>query len=273
MAYPRFNCAALKKQPTANPITEQRRAAAIRGKAQRMEKSLRRLYAIGQAANLAQKSHKRSTGTFAKARGLSEDTVRKLKKFATVYRDPSVKPAGKEEPKDRRKRLKGWEVTDLDDLCRLRRPSGLPLHIGHVPSLLSIRNAGQRLEAARLAAKNGWSQAQLENYVRAKAQRPPGHGRRLKSPPIGKSGLQFIVRDAERLVRRIELIALRPYKKMSVERRQAARQESRAAWAKILDFCQQCVRTLPNRSPAKKTVTTIIEMLRTSVGDGKWRLE
>ena len=238
-----------------------------------MVRGLQKLYAIGRAANLAQKTHKRSTGTFAKARGLSEDTVRKLKKFANVYRDRSVKPAGKEKPKDRRKRLKGWEETELDDLCRLRRPSGLPLHFGHVPSLLSIRNAIQRVKAATLAAKNGWSQAQLESYVRTRAQRPPGHGRRLKSPPIGKSGLQFIVRDAERLVRRIELVALRPFKKMSAGRRQAARHGTRAAWAKILDVCQQCVRTLPNRSPAKKTVATIIEMLRTLVRDWEWRPE
>lgn len=236
-----------------------------------MEKSLRNLYAIGQSANLAQKSRKRSTGDFAKARGLSEDTVRKLKKFANVYRDRSVKPAGTEKPKDRRKRLKGWEETELDDLCRLRRPSGLPLHFGHVPSLLSIRKGDQRVEAARLAAKNGWSQAQLESYVRTRAQRPPGHGRRLKSPPIGKSGLQFIVRDAERLMRRIELVALRPYRKMSAERKQATHQETRNVWATILDDCQRSIQTLPKGAPAKKTIATVIEMLRATIKNGQGR--
>lgn len=261
----------MKNQPTINPIAEQRRVAAIRGKARRMEKSLRKLHAIGRSANLAQKTRKRSTGAFAKARGLSEDTVRKLKKFATVYSDRSAKPVAKEKPKERYKRLKGWEETDLNDLCLLRRPSGLPLHFGHVPSLLSIRKGDQRVEAARLAAKNGWSQAQLESYVRTRAQRPPGHGRRLKSPPIGKSGLQFIVRDAERLMRRIELVALRPYKKMSAERRQAAYRETRAAWSKILDDCQGSMQSLPKGAPAKKTIATVIKMLRAVIKAGQGR--
>lgn len=236
-----------------------------------METSLRNLYAIGKAANLAQKFRKRSTGNFAKARGLSEDTVRKLKKFANVYRDRSAKTAAKEKPEDRCKRLKGWEETELNDLCRLRRPSGLPLHFGHVPSLLSIRKADERVEAARLAAKNGWSQAQLESYVRNRGRRPPGHGRRLLSPPIGKSGLQFIVRDAERLMRRIELVALRPYKRMSAERRQAAYRETRAAWVKILDDCQGSMQLLPKQSPLKKTIATIIKLLRAEITDGQER--
>jgi len=81
--------------------------------------NLRRLYELGRQARSDQNSL--PIEQFAAAQGLSPHTLRKARAFAREY-----------------------SPEDLDKLCSLRRPNGLPLHFGYVPYLLSIRDKKAR---------------------------------------------------------------------------------------------------------------------------------
>jgi hypothetical protein len=135
----------------------------LAARAKRMEYKLRQNDALGQEAMTAGESQKKvSTREFAESRGFSEHAVRKLKTFARAY--------------NRR---------ELDQLCALRRPNGLPLHWGYVGYLLAAdsaeREAGkhgkkEREGLAQLGSKKNWTAPEFYGVIRQKFCRMSGHG-------------------------------------------------------------------------------------------------
>ncbi len=93
--------------------------AAIDAKAKRMADTLRSHHELG----LAALDSDLSTRLFADAHGMTEHTMRKIKAFAREY-----------------------SRAELADMCRLRRPNGLPLQWGFMPTDVNIFAASQRLE-------------------------------------------------------------------------------------------------------------------------------
>lgn len=167
--------------PTS-PSKRHRFDPAIGAKAQRMTDNLRRLHRLGQEANSDPK--KLSTDEFAAAHGVNPHTMRKARAFARAYTQ-----------------------RDLDKLCRLRRPSGLPLHVGYLNYLLSIPEKRDREAMAHQAASEGWSAADLYAAIRRKCpQRRCDHGRRMSIPASPTAGLSRLAADADRWLRRSQLV-------------------------------------------------------------------
>lgn len=140
-------------------------AAGLVARAEQMERKLRQHYALGMQAIAAQAKRNVSTRDFAESRGLSEHTIRKLKAFARSYNQ-----------------------RELDQLCALRRPNGLPLHWGYVGYLLAADSAAtkagkhgqeERERLAMLAAKKNWTAPELYAAIRQKFCRKGGHGRSM----------------------------------------------------------------------------------------------
>lgn len=157
------------------------KAAAIGAKAARIEQRVRKHHETGRLANKAQAERGISTTAFAEKQGLDPGTLRRWKMFAKLYSSESVSKRG--------------GLSQLDELCMLRRPNGLPLHWGFVPYLTTIKNAKKRQEIAERAAANGWSPARLHAEIRQKEKRPSGHGRAVELPAAPVEGLQLVLRE------------------------------------------------------------------------------
>lgn len=156
--------------------------ASVEVKASRMEARLREMHALGRTAEHAEENGK-STSKFAVGQPYSEHTLRKLKAFARHF-----------------------SQVDLDELCRARRPNGLPLHWGYIPYLLAIeskhgRTSRQKLQT--LALEEGWTVPQLNREVR-KRFGVQGHGRPIQVSDDLKAELDGISDDLGLLQRRCE---------------------------------------------------------------------
>ncbi len=103
---------------------------ATEAKAVQMVKRLEDRYRLGKQADQTQLS----LTEFAAGNGLSTHTVRRLRRLAREY-TPS----------------------EYAELCALRRPGGLPLHVGHLPYLLVVSDKREREKLQRRAAREGWS--------------------------------------------------------------------------------------------------------------------
>ncbi len=117
-------------------------------------------YRIGQEAE----KHG-STVAYALENGMSEHTVRKFRAFAN-----------------------GYSQAEFNSFCRLRRPSGLPLHSGYIKYLLAAESLAakkkkngkkERQRFEKLAATNNWSQSQLHAAIRAEYGVENPHGRTM----------------------------------------------------------------------------------------------
>jgi hypothetical protein len=169
---PRKRSAGHRKQDSSTPATE--------AKAERMVNRLRDRYQIGRKANRS----KLTTSEFSGEHGLSEHTVRKLKRFATEY-----------------------SVDELEALCQLRRPNGLPFHVGYVGYLLVINDKVERKKIQKQAAAEGWSAQTLAARIPSKYRRSTGgHGRPMQRPTSLSEGLSQIAEEAGRLSRRSEVL-------------------------------------------------------------------
>ena len=178
---------------------------AAQSKAQRMLANLRRLYDLGRQANSDKNPF--STDQLAATLGMSPHTLRKARAFARTY-----------------------SPEDLDRLCRMRRPNGLPLHFGYIPYLLSIREKTARQKLARKAAKRGWTAPQLYSAIRRHyPERRCDHGRRMSIAGGPEAGLERLVADAERWLRLAELVIATVRKaRLGREGRQRAREAAEA---------------------------------------------
>ena len=155
-------------------------APAIEAKATRIVQRLRDRHRLGQSANRS----KSSVEVLAARHGLSQTMLRKLKRFATAY-----------------------SLADLEKFCKLRRPNGLPLHIGFIGVLLIVSDKNEREKLQKQAARGGWSAAQLAAAVPKKYRTANPHGRKMKQPETAADGLRLLTAEADRLCRRIRVAA------------------------------------------------------------------
>ena len=144
--------------------------SAIDAKAKRMADTLRSHHQLG----LAALDSDLSTRQFADDRGLNEHTMRRFKALARVYTQD-----------------------ELDELCRLRRPNGLPLQWGYVPHLLIIADKKERQAMQRRAIEQGWTAPQLARAVSKRYRTESAHGRPMKEPVTAKAGLEQLMAEAE----------------------------------------------------------------------------
>jgi hypothetical protein len=129
-------------------------------------KELQDLYQLGLEVLEADKSNPRkraySLGVsveIAARIGRSRDYVDKARKFASTY-----------------------TKADLKELCRLRRPDGMPLGPRHVIGLLRIKNKRDRKRIQRKAVVEGWSTRQVAAEISKLLNTGGLGGRRPKTP-------------------------------------------------------------------------------------------
>ncbi len=142
-------------------------------------------YRRGAESNAAQQEGNALPKEFAAERGVSLSGLRWEKRFASRYTRRQV-----------------------ESLCRLRRPNGLPLHWGHVMYLLGIADLAQRRELERRAAEHGWTAPELRDAIPDEFRHKtwPGHGRPLRKPRSPSAGLRQLRSEADVLVRRAQLM-------------------------------------------------------------------
>lgn len=172
-------------------------------KAKGIERSLRAHYERGAEANRQNEGDgKLSVEHLASIYRVNQHTLRKDRDFAERFSEE-----------------------ELDELCRLRRENGLPLHWGYVPTLLSAGSKTNRRKYLRLAVRENLSVAQLRHEIQAERKRdlqtkprgkkPPSAerlakpgGRPLKQPKDLDSGWLQIESELQVLVKRCEALRL-----------------------------------------------------------------
>ena len=154
---------------------------ALDAKARRLSDNLRRLHRLGQQANADRNDL--STDEFAAEHGLNANTMRKARAFARAYSKP-----------------------ELEKLCRLRRPNGLPLYVGYLNCLLSIPDKQVRETMTVRAAREGWLPEDLYAAIRRRYPRRCDHGRPLSISASPMLALKRLEADADRWMRRAALV-------------------------------------------------------------------
>ena len=172
-----------RRQTEQNNVSpgDKAKAAAIKAKAARIEQRVRDHHAIGQLANKLQAKRNISTTVFAAKHGIDPGTLRRSKQFAELY---SAKTG-----------TGGSGMSELDEICNLRRPNGLPLHWGFLPYLMTVKGSRKRRQMAAKAAAQGWSPARLHAEIRQLEGRSKGHGRKVELPTTPVEGLLHILRE------------------------------------------------------------------------------
>jgi hypothetical protein len=96
-----------------------------------------------------------------------------------------------------------YNEKDLEELFKLRRPDGMPLHWGHVMYLITVPHKKDRRELQMKAAKEGWSSPELSKVVQ---RRYPdrvvrgGRPQKISSTHEGRVGL--MVEETDHWLRR-----------------------------------------------------------------------
>ena len=112
---------------------------------------------------------------FANRLGKGRDYVDKARQFAASYTEEQ-----------------------LDELCSLQRPDGMPLGRTHVVALLSVKDKRQRKRLQRRAAGEGWGTRRLGEEITAIQGRHSSGGRRPREPDSAKDAVAQIVKMCER---------------------------------------------------------------------------
>jgi len=145
-------------------------------------KQLRDYYQLGQEMLAADAKNpnrgvysKGVTKEFAERIGTGRDYVDKARQFASRYTEDQ-----------------------LDELCSLRRPDGMPLGRRHLIALLSVKDKRQRNRLQRMAAEEGWGTRRLgEEIVGLQGSQSSG-GRRPRGPESVAGALAQIAKMSER---------------------------------------------------------------------------
>ena len=78
---------------------------------------------------------------------------------------------------------RGYTARELDELCRLRKPDGIPFHFGYIPYFLTVHPKKERQKIQRQAAERGWTAPELNAHIQQTRGGPQcGGGRPLKKP-------------------------------------------------------------------------------------------
>jgi transcriptional regulator with XRE-family HTH domain len=112
---------------------------------------------------------------FAKRLGVSRDYVDKARQFASKYTEEQ-----------------------LDVLCALRRPDGMPLGRKHVVYLLSVKDKRQRARLQRRAAEEGWATRRLGEEITVLQGSQSSGGRRPRGPVSVDDAVAQIFKMCER---------------------------------------------------------------------------
>ena len=155
---------------------------AIQAKAERMIAKLRHYHRLGSQSNQP-KNPALTSAKLADNMRLNVSTMRKARAFARLY-----------------------STKELDQLCALRRPSGLPLQLGHVLYLLTVEDKKARTALQRQAATEGWTSPELYAEIRRHHRGGPRRqgGRPVRVPGNVAGCLRKIVVDGGPWLRRTE---------------------------------------------------------------------
>ena len=119
-----------------------RHAPAVERKADKMIAKLREYHRLGSECNLlAPRSEWRE---FADEQAISPNTMRKARALARQY-----------------------TKRELAELCRLRKPDGIPSHFGYIPYFLTVHPKNKRRNIQRQAAERGWTAPELKKAARS----------------------------------------------------------------------------------------------------------
>lgn len=155
---------------------------AVQRKADEMIAKLREYHRLGQECNLLPTRKERRE--FADQQAISQTTIRKLRSFAREY-----------------------TAKELDELCRLRKPDGMPFHSGYIPYFLCVHRKTERQRIQRKAAEAGWTAPEVHVAIQQiRGGRRGGGGRPMKKPATAEAGLARITADGRLWVRRCELV-------------------------------------------------------------------
>jgi hypothetical protein len=89
---------------------------------------------------------------------------------------------------------KAYGKGGLRRFLSLRKPDGLPLHVGYIPHLLTVEDAKERRELEDAVVEHGWTVPDLIAEIRWRHPvRPKAHGRRIKPPVSAEAGIQQVV--------------------------------------------------------------------------------
>jgi len=157
---------------------------AVQRKADEMIAKLREYHRLGQECNLL--PTRRERREFADQQAISQTTIRKVRAFAREY-----------------------TAKELDELCRLRKPDGMPFHFGYIPYFLCVHRKTERQRIQRKAAEAGWTAPEVHAAIQqTHGGRRGGGGRPMKQPATAEAGLARITADGRLWVRRCELVLM-----------------------------------------------------------------
>src|SRR3954468_2425691 len=99
---------------------------------------------------------------------------------------------------------RSYSEKELEELCRLRTPAGMPLGWGHVRRLVSIPNKAKRAALQRRAAREGWTAAQISEAILRDVvgRKRQNGGRPFAAPKTLGEGLRQVAGRSEEWLRR-----------------------------------------------------------------------
>jgi hypothetical protein len=112
---------------------------------------------------------------FADRLGVGRDYVDKARQFASSYTE-----------------------AQLEELCSLRRPDGLPLGRRHAVALLSVKDKRQRRSLQRRAAEEGWGTRRLGEEITVLQGSGSSGGRRPRGPDSVEDAVAQVIKMCER---------------------------------------------------------------------------
>jgi hypothetical protein len=151
-----------------------------------------------------------------KSRGLASDARRKFDKKS---------PIGPERMRRARGFAEEYDEVALKRFLGHRKPNGLPLHVGYIPYLLTVKDAEKRQAFEEAAAKHGWTVPELIAAIRKKRpkekKKKRAHGRTVKPPVDVDTGVQQLVETGVLWVNRSEVVMkmVRPGKSAKARQR------------------------------------------------------
>ena len=121
-------------------------------------------------------------GEVAEELKTNPNTLRKQRQFAKLY-----------------------SISEFNELGRLRRSDGMPLHWGHVVFLITVSKKKNRRRLQRQAVAEDWSAAQLLQMIRNERNPKTGSGgRKIKKPSTAAGQLRQMHEETKMWLRRCE---------------------------------------------------------------------
>jgi hypothetical protein len=150
-------------------------------KAQEMVDYIRMRYQRGRDALEAEPEM--ATKQFASNQNVPLQEIRRDKQFARLF-----------------------SAEEVELVCQLRTPRGMPLQTGHVKKVLSIADRKERMRWLTKAAEEGWTADVLSKQITKAKGQTEAHGRSIKPPVSLEDGLEQLVREGELWLKRLTVL-------------------------------------------------------------------